>query len=102
MPKSTPRYYWDACVFLKWMNGEKKPAEDLAAVNSMILKFRKREVTIMTSMMSIVEICRSKQPAGSVEMLNDLFGHPNLALLQVTPPSCNAGPGSSQVLSRQD
>jgi predicted nucleic acid-binding protein len=54
MPGDRPhRSYWDACVFLAWLNGEPGRA---SVVDSLLRSARVGELSIVTSVLSIAEV----------------------------------------------
>src|SRR3984885_3410939 len=48
-----PRSYWDACVFLAWLNNEPDRA---AVVDSLLRSAGAREMEIVTSVLSVTEV----------------------------------------------
>jgi len=77
MPGSK-RYYWDACLFIAWLKDEKRPSGEMDGVRDLIAKVKRREVSIMTSALTFVEVTEAKVGAGIINLLDDLFKRPNL------------------------
>jgi predicted nucleic acid-binding protein len=53
-----PRSYWDACVFLSYINGD---ADRLPEIENLLEAARQGAIEIVTSMVSIVEVARGAQ-----------------------------------------
>lgn len=64
-----PRFYWDACVFLSYVNEDEDRIGD---ISSLLEHAEKREIEIVTSTVSIVEVAfgaaERRQSALSEEM----------------------------------
>jgi hypothetical protein len=64
MPGSSPLYYWDACLFLAWLKDEERNLGEMDGVREMIARCRRREVKIMTSVLTSVEVLAARIPVG--------------------------------------
>jgi predicted nucleic acid-binding protein len=64
MAGSSPLYYWDSCLFLAWLKDEERPSGEMDGVREIIERQRRREVRIMTSVLTMVEVLAAKMPAG--------------------------------------
>jgi len=53
MPGDKLRSYWDACLFLAWINNEPERA---AVVDSLLTSARLGEIEIVTSVISVTEV----------------------------------------------
>ena len=73
MPGRPPIYYWDACLFLAWVNDEQRPSGQMDGVREVIARARRREVTIMTSVITAVEVLSAKLPIGVESLLAGLM-----------------------------
>lgn len=71
MPGGSPLYYWDTCLFLAWLKDEERRIGEMDGVRELIERSRRREVRIMTSALTLVEVLSSKIPAG----FNTLFAN---------------------------
>jgi len=78
MAGGSPVYYWDTCIFLAWLKNEtaRKPGE-MDAIEKCLESFRRRELSLMTSVLTITEITVAKIPAGVEEQLDELMRRPN-------------------------
>ena len=64
MPTDTARVYWDACVFLAYINGEE---ERLPAIDEVLTLARTKKLAVVTSTVSIVEVaCAAQEQQGHV------------------------------------
>lgn len=84
MAGSNPVYYWDTCVFLAWIKNEvtRKPGE-MDGVREVINRLKKRQLSLMTSVLTITEISAAKLPAGSEDMFEQILQRPNISKLSV-------------------
>ena len=84
MAGSNPVYYWDTCIFLAWLKNEttRKPGE-MDGVREVINRFKKRQLSIMTSVLTITEISSAKLPAGTEGLLEQVMERPNMSKLSV-------------------
>lgn len=73
MAGDSPVYYWDTCLFLAWLKDEQRPAGEMDGVRETIERHKRREVKIVTSTVTLVEVLQSKYPAGVVGLFNDLL-----------------------------
>jgi predicted nucleic acid-binding protein len=55
-----PRYYWDACVFVAWLNGEPERCPNIEAS---LERAEKQEVAVITSTLSVVEVAYTTEEA---------------------------------------
>lgn len=77
-------YYWDTCLFLAWLKDEqtRKPGE-MDAVSDMLERFKKREISLMTSVLTITEMSVAKVPVGTYALLEDVMQRPNFTKIAV-------------------
>lgn len=85
MAGSNPSYYWDTCVFLVWLKNESARATgDMQGVVDCLNKFNKREISLMTSVLTLTEITIAKKlPAGTDTLLEKAMQRPNFSKLAV-------------------
>lgn len=69
MAGDNPLYYWDTCLFLAWINDESRPSGEMDGVREVIARHRRREIKIVTSVITQVEVLESKIPVG----MNNIF-----------------------------
>lgn len=84
MSGNNPIYYWDTCIFLAWLRNEttRKPGE-MEGIHDCLERLKKRQISIMTSVISYTEITSIKIPAGVETMLEEVLQRPNCAKLGV-------------------
>ena len=75
-------YYWDTCIFIAWFKNEstRKPGE-LDAIKIFIERFKRREISLITSVLTLVEITVAKIPAGVDTQLEELMQRSNFTQL---------------------
>ncbi len=84
MAGTNPHYYWDTCIFVAWLKDEKtrQPGE-MDAIRDCIKKFNKRELYLMTSVLTITEISILKIPAGTETLLEEVMQRPNFSKISI-------------------
>jgi len=84
MAGSNPSYYWDTCVFLVWLKNESERAVgDMQGVVDCLNKFRRRELSLMTSVLTLTEITVAKVPAGTETLMETAMQRPNFSKLAI-------------------
>lgn len=73
MAGNNPLYYWDTCLFLAWLKDENRGSGEMAGVREVIDKHRKRDVRLMTSVLTSVEVLSGKIPAGMDTLFSGLL-----------------------------
>lgn len=77
-------YYWDTCLFLAWLKNETtRKAGEMDAIAGMIDRFNKRQINLITSVITITEISVAKIPAGTEGLLEDVMQRSNFTRLSV-------------------
>ena len=69
MSGADPVYYWDTCLFLAWIKDEERATREMDGVREIIERSKRREVKIVTSVLTSVEVLQSRLPVG----LENLF-----------------------------
>ena len=84
MAGSNPILYWDTCVFLVWLKNELHRAQgDMQGVVDCLNKFKRREISIATSVLTLTEITVAKIPAGADNMLETTMQRTNFTKIGV-------------------
>jgi predicted nucleic acid-binding protein len=73
MAGADPRYYWDTCLFLAWIKDEHRPSGEMDGVREVIARTKRREATIITSVLTLVEALESRLPVGMERLFKDLL-----------------------------
>ncbi|MCA3303891.1 MAG: PIN domain-containing protein [Roseomonas sp.] len=73
MNGADPIFYWDSCLFLAWIKDEERKSGEMDGVREVIARHRKREVKIITSTLTSVEVLQSKLPVGLERLIGDLM-----------------------------
>jgi predicted nucleic acid-binding protein len=66
-------FYWDTCLFLAWINDEPRKAGEVAGAREVIARFKRREVKILTSVLTQVEVLQAKLPVGLDTLFSDMM-----------------------------
>lgn len=84
MTGNNPIYYWDTCIFWAWLRNEtnRKPGE-MEGIHDCLERVKKRQISIMTSVITYTEITSLKLPAGVETMLEEVMQRPNCAKIGV-------------------
>lgn len=64
MAGNSPIYYWDTCLFLAWLKDEQRNTGEMDGVREVVDRVKRREVKLMTSVLTLTEVLSSKIPAG--------------------------------------
>jgi predicted nucleic acid-binding protein len=73
MAGAEPIYYWDTCLFLAWIKDEERKSGEMDGVREIVERHKRREVKILTSVMTTVEVLQSKLPAGTDRLFEGLM-----------------------------
>ena len=84
MAGNNPVYYWDTCIFLAWLRNEttRKPGE-MEGIHDCLERVKKRQISIMTSVITITEMTSLNLPAGVEAMFEEVMQRPNCAKIGV-------------------
>lgn len=77
MPGGDPIYYWDTCLFLAWLKDEERKAGEMDGVREVIERAKRREVKLITSVLTSVEVLAAKIPAGMDTLFSGLMKRMN-------------------------
>jgi predicted nucleic acid-binding protein len=72
-----PLYYWDTCLFLAWLKDETRKSGEMDGVRDIIQRMKRRDVKLMTSVLTIVEVLETKIPVGIDSAFKDLLKRMN-------------------------
>jgi predicted nucleic acid-binding protein len=78
--------YWDTCVFLAWMNDEKRPAGDMEGLGKIATLVERAEVILITSTITRAEILQSKTPSEAMKKYDTLMRRSNVVPQNVDLP----------------
>ncbi|MFZ5912779.1 MAG: type II toxin-antitoxin system VapC family toxin [Pseudomonadota bacterium] len=70
MAGDSPLYYWDTCLFLAWLKDEQRKPGEMDGVREIVERHKRREVRLMTSVLTMTEVLSAKIPIG----METLFG----------------------------
>lgn len=78
--------YWDTCVFLAWMNDEKRDAGDMEALGKIASLVERAEVILITSTITRAEILQSKTAPDAMKKYDSLLRRSNVVPQNVDLP----------------
>lgn len=73
MAGGDPIFYWDTCLFLAWIKDEQRQSGEMDGVREVIDRSKRREVKIITSVLTLVEVLQSKIPVGMDRLFTDMM-----------------------------
>lgn len=73
MAGTDPIFYWDSCLFLAWLKDEERPTGEMDGVREVIDRFKRREVKIITSVLTTTEVLECKMPVGVGKLFHGLM-----------------------------
>jgi predicted nucleic acid-binding protein len=73
MAGTDPVYYWDSCLFLAWIKDEERQTGDMDGVREVVERAKRREVKIITSVLTLTEVLESRLPAGMKTLMEGLM-----------------------------
>jgi predicted nucleic acid-binding protein len=68
-----PLFYWDSCLFLAWLKDEERKIGEMDGVRDIIQRMKRRDVRVMTSVLTMVEVLAAKIPVGVDSLFKDLL-----------------------------
>jgi predicted nucleic acid-binding protein len=66
-------YYWDTCLFLAWLKDEERPSGEMDGVREIVERSQRKEVKIVTSVLTTVEVLSGKIPVGMDTLFSGLM-----------------------------
>lgn len=83
MPGSRLICYWDTCVFIAWLKAENEVPGKLNGIQEYLARFRRRDCSLMTSVLTLTEMCEAELPAGTSSLLDEAMQRPNFSRISV-------------------
>jgi predicted nucleic acid-binding protein len=83
MAGTEPIYYWDACLFLAWIKDEERQTGDMDGVREVVERAKRREVKIITSVLTLTEVLESRLPAGMKGLIDGLMKRVNRVGMEI-------------------
>ena len=85
MPRgSKPTYYWDACIFLAWLQDEVRAPGEMDGVSEVASVVSRGEANLVTSVMTRTEVLESSLTAAARRKFDEIFKRSNIYQLDVT------------------
>jgi predicted nucleic acid-binding protein len=73
MAGGSPLYYWDTCLFLAWLKDERRKPGEMDGLREVVSRLKRREIRLVTSVITQVEVLQSKMPVGVGSSFTDLL-----------------------------
>ena len=78
--------YWDTCIFLAWMNDEKREAGDMEGLGKIAKLVDRAEVVLVTSTLTRAEMLHSKTSKEAMKKFDGLLRRSNVVAQNVDLP----------------
>ena len=76
--------YWDSCLWIAWLKDEhRKTTGEMDGVREYVERLRRREISIITSTLTLAEVTETKVGAGVMNIFDDVFKRRNLSRIAV-------------------
>jgi predicted nucleic acid-binding protein len=66
-------YYWDTCIFLHWLSDPQKDQGVVDGIEDIVKLSERGDATIFTSVITRIEVMKSKMTIDAIEKFNLLF-----------------------------
>lgn len=83
MQKNRPIFYWDACIFLAWLKNERRPDGEMEGLAEVVSLITRGEVTLITSVLTRVEVLESTLSQNAQKLFEDIFKHRNIVRINM-------------------
>jgi predicted nucleic acid-binding protein len=87
--KRPPAVYWDACILLAFIKGEKRAADEMAGIDEVVSAIDVGEMALVTSVTSRAEIFVAELTPAQKERYHSLFLRGNCDEVPSTGPICD-------------
>ena len=84
--RKLPRYYWDTCILLDHLKGSCPEPLIMQGIDECVKKIDGRSATLITSVITRLEILQSKTPEEAFKKLASMFDGAFKVMVQVSPP----------------
>lgn len=78
--------YWDTCIFLAWMNNEKRAAGDMEGLGKVADLVERAQLVLITSTLTRAEILQSKTDPAAMKKYDNLLRRSNVVPQNVDIP----------------
>ena len=78
-------HYWDSCIFLHWLSDPDKDAAVVDGIEDIVMSVERGEAGVMTSVVTRIEILRSRLDKKQATTLFKLFVRPGIQQINVDP-----------------
>jgi predicted nucleic acid-binding protein len=83
MPGKRKKYYWDSCVFIRWLDGKGEPA-DLDGLAEIVKQVESGLADLFTSAITETEVLKGRMSADQRQNFSRLFQRKNVVRVDVT------------------
>lgn len=76
---------WDSCVFLAWLQDEKREIGVMEGIEEVVRKTNNGEVILLTSQMTNIEVLQSRLSSEAQKKWKEIFNRRNCQIIDINP-----------------
>jgi len=76
---------WDSCIFLAWLQEEKRDIGVMEGIEEVVRKIHNNEVTLLTSQMTNIEVLQSRLTPEAQKKWKAVFNRRNCQMIDINP-----------------
>ena len=77
-----PIFYWDTCLFLAHIKGEKREPDELMGLRDVVKLYHSKEINIITSILTKAEILSATLGKDEIEKLENFYKRSNFEMVE--------------------
>ncbi len=76
---------WDSCVFLAWLQDERREPGVMEGIEEMVRKINGGEIILLTSQMTNIEVLQSRLSPEAQKKWKEIFNRRNCQIMDINP-----------------
>ena len=76
---------WDSCIFLAWLQDEKREFGVMEGIEDVVRKIHAGEVVLLTSQMTNIEVLQSRLSSEAQKKWKEIFNRRNCQIMDINP-----------------
>jgi hypothetical protein len=76
---------WDACIFIAWLQDEKRETGVMEGIEEIVRRVHNNEAVLITSQMTNIEVLQSRLTSEAQKKWKEVFNRPNCQMIDLTP-----------------
>lgn len=77
-------YYWDACIFIAWLQDEQRPSGEMEGLAAVVNQISRNEAAMLTSVLTRAEVLDSSLSESTRKIFENIFKRSNIYQVDVT------------------